>query len=175
MYSLAPFLIDLKSLHEGVTRLTFKVDDAFFEALEDSEIRRGDLDVALSVTRRGDMFELDFHIDGQITIPCDLCLDDMPLDVVSDNRLVAKFGEESAEEDDLVTVSEDEGILDVAWFVYESIVLSIPIRHVHAPGKCNPAMMKVLEGFSATRSGEEDDGHDVDPRWAALAKLNIKE
>ena len=121
------------------------------------------------------MFELDFHIGGQITIPCDLCLDDMPLDVVSDNRLVAKFGEESAEEDDLVTVSEDEGILDVAWFVYESIVLSIPIRHVHAPGKCNPAMMKVLEGFSATRSGEEDDGHDVDPRWAALAKLNIKE
>ena len=63
MYSLAPFLIDLKGLHEGVTRLTFKVDDAFFEALEDSEIRRGDLEVAL-IPRKRHLYDANHGIYG---------------------------------------------------------------------------------------------------------------
>ena len=54
---------------------------------------------------------------------------------------------------DLVTVPENEGILDVSWFVYEFIVLALPIRHVHAPGKCNPAMIRALNEHSAARSG----------------------
>ena len=84
--------------------------------------------------------------------------------------LEVKLGKESSEEDDLVTVAEDEGILDVAWYLYEFIVLNIPIRHVHAPGKCNPAMIRTLEEYSAVRSGEEDE-KPMDPRWEALLKL----
>ena len=175
MYDLAPFKIDLKGLHEGLTTFKFKLTDAYFEAIEAPDVERGALDVTLSISRKDSFFELEFHIEGQVIVPCDLCLDDMQQPVACDERLVAKFGEEYSEEDDLVTVCEDEGILDVAWFVYEFIVLNIPIRHVHAPGKCNPAMMKVLDELSATRSGEADDRDDVDPRWEALKKLNIKE
>ena len=69
----------------------------------------------------------------------------MELPIEADNKLVAKFGEEYSEDDDLITVPENEGILDVAWFIYEFIELVIPIKHVHAPGKCNPAMMKMLD------------------------------
>ena len=69
-----------------------------------------------------------------------------------------------------MTVAEDEGILDVTWLLYEFIALAIPIRHVHAPGKCNPAMIRALEEHSAARSGQED-GVTVDPRWETLLKL----
>jgi uncharacterized metal-binding protein YceD (DUF177 family) len=89
----------------------------------------------------------------------------------TDNRLVVKFGEEYSEEDDLVTVDENEGIIDVAWFIYEFIVLNIPIKHVHAPGKCNPAMIKMLEEHSATRSSDGDEEDAIDPRWSELEKL----
>jgi len=41
---------------------------------------------------------------------------------------------------------------------------------VHAPGKCNPAMVRALEEYSAARSGEEDE-QAMDPRWEALLKL----
>ncbi len=175
MYNLAPFKIDLKGLQEGSTTFEFKLDDAFFEAIEAPDIKRGCLDLRLEINRNADYFELMFNIKGEVTVPCDLCLDDMQQPVVCTERLVAKFGDEYSEDDDLVTVCEDEGILDVAWFVYEFIVLDIPIRHVHAPGKCNPAMMKVLDGLSTSRSGEADAGQNVDPRWDALRKLNIKE
>ena len=69
-----------------------------------------------------------------------------------------------------IFMAENEGILDVAWFIYEFIALNIPIKHVHAPGKCNPAMIEMLQEHSAARSGEEEE-ETVDPRWAALLKL----
>ena len=95
--------------------------------------------------------------------------------VEADHRLVAKFGAENSEEDDVVTVDEDEGILDLSWLVYELIVLAIPIRHVHAPGKCNAAMMHALEEHSTDRSSDEESNQSIDPRWEKLATLNIKD
>ena len=94
----------------------------------------------------------------------------MDQSIETDNRLVVKFWEDYSEDDDLVTVAENEGILDVSWFIYEFIALNIPIKHVHAPGKCNPAMIEMLKEHSAARSGEEEE-EAVDPRWAALLKL----
>ena len=79
--------------------------------------------------------------------------------------------ESVAEDDDLITVDEREGSLDVAWFIYEFIALNIPAKHVHTPGKCNAAMIKVLEEHSATRSSGEDEETAVDPRWNGLEKL----
>ncbi|HEY9551581.1 MAG TPA: DUF177 domain-containing protein, partial [Prevotella sp.] len=51
-----------------------------------------------------------------------------------------------------------------------------PIRHVHAPGKCNPAMMKLLQEHSAARSSEvEEEKTAIDPRWGELMKLKTKD
>jgi uncharacterized metal-binding protein YceD (DUF177 family) len=87
---------------------------------------------------------------------------------------VAKLGPETnTEDDDVVIVDENEGILDTAWLIYEFIALAIPIKHVHAPGKCNSAMTQKLQELSgAVRSGEEDD-KEVDPRWEKLKNLKV--
>ena len=89
----------------------------------------------------------------------------------ADNTLTARIGEEYSEDEDIITVGKEEPLLDISWFVYEFIALSIPIRHVHAPGKCNPAMIKVLEEHSAARSAEGDAEEPVDSRWSELEKL----
>ena len=91
----------------------------------------------------------------------------MEQSVETDNRLVVKLGSEYSEEDDIIVVPEDEGILDTSWIIY----VVIPIRHVHAPGKCNPAMTKALEELSADRSSDEESDQPIDPRWEALLKL----
>ena len=144
--------IDLKSLDYGRTERTLSLDDAYFEAIDAPEVRRGNLSVRIAIDRTSqDAFLLDFHITGTVTVSC----------------------EESSEDDACVTVAEDEGILDVAWLIYELTALAIPVRHVHAPGKCNPAMIRVLEEHSAVRSGEGDE-KATDPRWAALEQLKKK-
>ena len=171
MNCLENFQIDLKSQKEGLQTLEYDLDDSFFKAIEGSEVSAGRLHVTVDVERVNDaFFALHFRGDGIVMVPCDICLEDMEQPVGIDERLSVKLGEENSEDDDLVTVAEDEGILDVAWYLYEFIVLNIPIRHVHAPGKCNPAMIRTLEEYSAVRSGEEDE-KPMDPRWEALLKL----
>ena len=174
MFSLEPFKIDLNGLKEGITTLNFDLGNAYFEAIDAPLTSKGNLNVELVIGRTSDFFELNFHTEGVITVQCDRCLDDMEQCINTDNRLVAKFGDEYSEDDDLITVPEDEGLIDVAWFIYEFIELDVPIKHVHAPGKCNPAMIEMLNEHSATRSSDGNSKKPVDPRWSKLEKLKTK-
>ena len=175
MNSLELLKVDLKGMKDEETSLEFNLDDRYFEALDGAEVKKGSLHVSVSIRKATGFFELNFHTDGTIVIPCDRCLDDMDLPVETDNRLIVKLGSEYSEEDDIIVVPENEGILDMTWFIYEFVALVIPIRHVHAPGKCNPAMTQALEELSADRSSDEESTQPIDPRWEKLKALNIKD
>jgi uncharacterized metal-binding protein YceD (DUF177 family) len=165
--------IDLKGLKDEETSLEFTLDDTYLEALDGADVKKGSLHVSVSIRKATGFFEFNFHTDGEIVIPCDRCLDDMTLPVDTDNCLIVKLGSVYSEEDDVIVVPENEGILDMAWLIYEFVALVIPIRHVHAPGKCNPAMNQALEELSSDRSSDEESNQPIDPRWAKLKDLNI--
>lgn len=171
MSGLESLRIDLKGLHEGVNVFESDLDDEFFEALDSQEVHGGQLHVSLSIRKASGFYDLTSHVSGVVSVACDLCLDDMEQAVESDNRLVVKLGSEDSIEDDVVTVDENEGILDMSWLVYEFIMLSIPIKHVHAPGKCNPAMTEMLDRLSSDRSSDEGSSGTIDSRWSELLKL----
>ncbi len=172
MSSLQPFKIDLKGLKDDETHLSLTLDDSFFEAIDAPEVRQGDLDVELTVRKAADSyFDITFDIEGEVTVQCDRCLDDMAQTIVADSRIAVKLGNEYSEDDDLVTVPEDDGVLDVSWLIYEAIALNIPIKHVHAPGKCNRAMTQALAEHSAARSSDGADDKEIDPRWSELLKI----
>ncbi len=171
MCSLEQFKIDLKGLTAEATTLEFDLDKGFFGALDQTEVESGALHVSLSIRKASGFFELLFHTVGTVDIVCDRCLDLMEQPIETDNRLTVKLGSTASEDDDTVTVDENEGILDTSWYIYEFIALAIPIQHVHATGKCNPAMTKALEELSADRSGDEESTKAVDPRWEKLKGL----
>ncbi len=172
MEFLDQFRIDLKAV-EDVEERHYDVTDEFFAALDTPEVSRGKVVVDLQIRKVAGAFELLFHTEGTVVVACDLCLDDMDQPIDSDNQLLVKLGQENSEDDELIVVDENEGILDTAWFIYEFIALAIPIRHVHAPGKCNAAMTETLKKLSATRSGNGDGTQTMDPRWGKLRELNI--
>ena len=173
MCSLESLKIDLKGLKEGEMALEYDLDDAFFRALDAPEVSKGCVHVSLAIRKQSGFFELLFHTEGTVIIPCDRCLDEMSQPIEADNRLAVKLGAGYSEDDDLVTIDENEGILDVSWFIYEFIALAIPIKHVHEPGMCNVAMIEALEEHSAARSSDEEGGQDIDPRWEKLKNLKI--
>ena len=175
MCSLDTFKIDLRELKQDARSFHFHLDDTFFKAIDAPDVKHGELDVNIQVRKVSDLFEFDFHTKGVLHIPCDICLDDMDQPIDSDNHLVVKFGSEYNDDDDIITVEEDEGILDTSWFIYEFIALSIPIKHVHAPGKCNPAMIEMLNEHNAARSSEEESEEAIDPRWKELLKIKDKD
>ena len=167
--------VDLKGLKDDEVSLVFDLDDIFFGALDQAEVKKGSLHVSVSIRKASGFFEILIHEAGTVIIPCDRCLDDMEQPVDTDARLIVRLGDENSEDGDTIVVAEDEGILDLTWIIYESVVLAIPIRHVHASGKCNTAMTEVLEELSADRSSDEESDQAIDPRWEQLKTLNIKD
>ena len=166
----------MKGLTEDLTVREFSLDDGFFRALDGSQLEHGALHVSVSIRKMTGFFDFLFRTVGSVTISCDRCLDDMDQPIDADNHLVVKLGDTYSEDDDTVTVDENEGMLDLSWLIYEFIMLAIPIKHVHAPGKCNSAMTQKLEELSgAVRSSEADEAATIDPRWEALSKLKIKD
>ena len=153
--------------------MEYDLDKSFFDALDQTEVESGTLHVSLSIRKASGFFEFQFHTVGTVDITCDRCLDLMEQPIEADNRLVVKLGSTNSEDDDTVIVDENEGILDTSWFIYEFIALAIPIQHVHATGKCNPAMTKALEELSADRSGDEESNQAIDPRWEKLKNLKV--
>lgn len=155
--------------------------------IDGTEVQKGKVKVDLTIKRTSVAFEMNFQIDGVAMVPCDRCLDDVEVPVSTQNKLVVKFGKEYAEEsEEIVVIPEEEGEINLAWFIYEFIALAVPMKHVHMPGKCNKAMSSKLKKHSA-RSADDDDFADdmdediigdddtdnrpTDPRWDALKGL----
>jgi uncharacterized metal-binding protein YceD (DUF177 family) len=176
------YKVDLKNLSPGVHTFEYLLGNKFFMDIDGDEVQKGKVKVLLDVKRSQVMFEMNFQIEGIVLVPCDRCLDEMELPVESKNRLVVKFGKEYAEEnDEIVVIPEDEGAINLAWFLYEFIALTIPMKHVHPPEKCNKAMSSKLKKHSVKNADEEDDedaddmdddnADTTDPRWDALKGL----
>ena len=161
----------------------FVLNHEFFAKIDGPEVQNGKVNVTLIVKRTSHAFELDFQIEGIVWVPCDRCLDDMEQPISSTDKLFVKLGHEYAEEgDNLIIIPEDEGEINVAWFMYEFIALSIPMKHVHAPGKCNKAMSNKLSKHlcGSIDDEEELDNNEIeslvepthtDPRWDELKKI----
>ncbi len=171
MYDLTPFQIDLKGLKESATALEYDLTDAYFEAIGATEVSGGSVHTEVMIRPCAGFFEMIVRSEGHVRVTCDRCLDDMEQAVSAENRVIVRFGVETAETDDVLMVDESEGVLDVAWLIYEFIALAIPVRHVHAPGECNEAMMQALEAHSAQKGDDEQAEKEIDSRWSALLKL----
>ena len=173
MGSLERFKIDLKGLKLEESTFDFILDNDYFESIEASDVRGGALRVSLSVRKRAGVFDLRFHVEGEATVACDLCLEDLQQPVCTDSSLVVRLGDSYSDEDEVITIPAEEGVLDVSWLIYEIIALAIPTRHVHAEGDCNPEMVARIEEMSI----HEEETPDTDPRWKDLEKLKstIKE
>ena len=174
------YKIDLKNLEYGAYEYEFALENKFFTDIDGPEIPKGRVKAFLTLKHSQAITEMKFRIEGHVYVPCDRCLDDMEVTVETQNRLFVKFGEEYAEEsDEIVVIPADEGAINLAWFLYEFITLAIPMKHVHAPGKCNKSMSVKLKKHTA-RSGAGDDepdddtpdnddaGEASDPRWEVL-------
>jgi uncharacterized metal-binding protein YceD (DUF177 family) len=182
------YKIDLKNLTPGVHNYEYKLDSIFFANIDGDEVRKGKVSVELTLKRTSVAFEMDFRLSGTVVVPCDRCLDDMDIPVESRNRLVVKFGATYAEEsDEVVVIPENEGVINLAWFLYEFVALAVPMKHIHAPGKCNKSMTTKLKKHSGRSNNQDDDDYgddqagggtmedetigETDPRWDALKDL----
>lgn len=141
--------IDLNRLADDAVERRWHLDDTFFAALDEELIEHGDLDATLRVTRTSGAFSLEFAVTGEVSTPCDRCLELVSLPIDTVQTLKVKLGSERGDDGDVITVPADDATLDVAWHLYEVIALAMPIQHVHPEGQCSSEMAKLLTQHTA--------------------------
>lgn len=150
------FNVPLKSLGDGEHEFEFHLDGQFFSNMENPDIRKADVAVKLKVALIGDRYDLKFTMQGTVTTLCDRCLDDLELPIDANYRIMVEYGSGyNDDSDDLLVIPNADNYLNVAYMIYDTVALSIPMKHVHPLGKCNRQMTNLLRKHR-TRSNDED-------------------
>lgn len=186
MGKFSEFKLPLKSMPIGSQEFDYHLDKQFFINMESSDVHGADLNVHLTVVNRGEMYDLTFVITGEVTLICDRCLDNMQHEIDATYHITVKYGEEYNDDtDDLLEIPASDNYLNVAYMIYDTVELAIPLKHVHAPGKCNRAMSGKLNKHRARIADSDDpemeemldemdsteEDAPTDPRWSALEGL----
>lgn len=151
------YRLRLASLPQGVSEYDYSLGTEFFQAMENPDVLAADLKAHVRIEHKNDAYHLSITLVGEMQVPCDRCLDAMPHDVDASYEVVVKYGADYDDSiDGVLVLPESENFLDLAQLLYDTAVLTIPMRHVHEPGKCNPAMEAIMHEH-------EDDNDSSEP------------
>ncbi len=161
-----------KGLKEGITEYVYLIDAEFFEQIDKSLVEKAEVLARVTIEKRNLVFTFGFELEGTVELTCDRCLEKYNQFIKQQVTLLIRIGDGLAEPgDDVIWISPGEDFINLAQLLYEYIVLSIPVRHVHPKDKngkslCNPEMLKQIEKYS-TKESEPAKDH----RWDELKKL----
>lgn len=135
------FSIDYMSLSSGLHTFDFEVDDTLFGEMESNEIKGGNCKVHACVNCSDTKLDVNVVISGSVVVECDRCLEDCNIPIDYSGVLNVRFSETEHDYDGFQMWIAPGDRLSLKQYIYESIVVSLPYRRVHAEGECNPEMM----------------------------------
>lgn len=184
-------------LPEGTHEFHYDLGKEFFKNMDSTDIRDANVAVDLTVTYRNGVYDLAFACDGTVTVACDRCLDDLELPIETAYHVTVKYGDSYKEDsDEFIEIPESDNHLNVAYMIFDTVSLAIPIKHIHPQGKCNRAMSSLLKKHRTHVADDPDadledelidemEAGDIqeetssqaptDPRWDALKNLGSGE
>tara|TARA_R110002012_G_scaffold70628_3_gene181726 strand:- start:893 stop:1432 length:540 start_codon:yes stop_codon:yes gene_type:complete len=175
MRKLAAYTIPFVGLKLGKHQFEYDIDNEFFEHFEYDDLNSANVKVDLLLEKKTTMMELTFKASGAVNVNCDITNE--PYDQPIDGRLflVIKFGEEfNDENEDLLILPHGEFEVNIQQYIYELIVLSIPLKRVHPgveDGTLESDVLDKLEELSINNNENKNDEDEIDPRWDKLKNL----
>ncbi|MBR1755496.1 MAG: DUF177 domain-containing protein [Bacteroidaceae bacterium] len=170
------FQLDIRDLDGDEMSRCWQLDDSFFSALDEEDIKHGELTATLRVKKKAASYQLDIHATGTIEIPCDRCLEPMTQPIEADDTIEVRLGDTFEDDGERITLPEDQPVLDVSWNLYETIALAIPTFHAHPDGECPEDVSQYLvsddePGRDDSEGGSSGTEEPTDSRWDALKAL----
>ena len=152
------YKVQLASLPDGHHEQDFEIGTEFFKNMENRDIISADVNVHLDLVKKDELYDCTFTVKGLLQIPCDRCLDPLDHEVDTQYHVVVKYGDNYDDgADNLLTIPYSNSYLNVAYILNDTILLTIPMRHVHPLGKCNRAMAAALNKHRSPGGDEEID------------------
>jgi uncharacterized metal-binding protein YceD (DUF177 family) len=170
------FLIPFIGLKLGKHPFEFQINKAFFDKFEYHEYENCAIQVNVILEKKSTMLELSFKHKGTVTVPCDLTNEIFDLPIKGKIKLVVTFGEEfNDDNEELLVLPHGEHQIDIAQYIYEMIVLSVPFKRVHPGIKDGTLQTEALKKLSELTIKEQKienkKEENIDPRWDKLKQL----
>ena len=174
MNNLKEYLIPFIGLKIGKHQFDYQLDNTFFAHFDYDEFNDASIKVSVVLEKKSTMLTLEIKHKGTVNVPCDVSGEEFDLVIKGKLNLIVKFGDTfNDENEELLILPHGEFQVNVAQYIYESIVLSVPLRRIH-PGIKDGSLTDVIEKLEALAPKENktiEQNNDIDPRWENLKKL----
>ncbi|WP_179318675.1 YceD family protein [Winogradskyella helgolandensis] len=175
MKALKSYTIPFVGLKIGMHHFDFQIDNTFFKHFEFDEYNAVDVKIDLEFEKRSTLLELYFSAKGSINLNCDITNEPYDQAINDDFKLVVKFGNEyNDDNEDILIIPHGEYEINVAQYIYELIILAVPIKRIHPgieDGTLQSDILSKLEELSPSEDHKVKSSEDIDPRWNNLKKL----
>ena len=175
MKELKEFDIPFIGLKEGNHTFEFEIDNKFFDLFQFDDFNSANIKAIVDFTKKNNLLNLNFDIKGSVNVPCDVTNEDFDLDIEGNLPLIVKFGHEYNDDSDEILILPNEAHqINVAQYIYELIVLSVPTKKVHPQvidGTMESETLDKLEELTITENKTVAKDDATDPRWDKLKDL----
>ena len=175
MKALKEFTIPFVGLKEGEHHFNFEIDNTFFHNFEFEEFNTVKLKLDLKLIKKTTLLELYFMTSGFVNVNCDITNEPYDQKIDDQFKLVVKFGSEyNNDNEDILIIPHGEYEINIAQYIYELVVLAVPVKRVHPgieDGTLKSDILSKLEELSPGKDNKIKSSEDIDPRWNNLKKL----
>ena len=170
------FLIPFIGLKLGKHQFDFQINKTFFDNFDYHEYEDCDIKVTVNLNKKSTLLELSFKHKGTVYIPCDLTNEMFNLPIKGKINLIVQFGENfNNDNEELLILPHSEFQIDVSQYIYEMIVLSVPLKRIHPgikEGTLKTETLDKLTELSVKKVKKEKiKEENIDPRWDKLKQL----
>jgi uncharacterized metal-binding protein YceD (DUF177 family) len=166
MEPLKDHTIPFTGLKDGEHAFRFVLEQPFFDASGEEEWEGGNVTVDVTIDKSTSMLVTHIKAHGPVALRCDRCNGPLEFNVQGEQRQIFRLnGEEQYDDDELVSLDDRTHSINLTHYIYECLRLALPIRHVHAPGQCDPEVENVLSQLIVEHEPIPD------PRWEVLKDL----
>lgn len=140
-------VIPLNDLVIGSHCFRSKLEKEFFSGFDEDAVMDASVEVTVNVDKRSsDSVSIVCEVKGEVAVPCDRCLCRLSMPVDFRKSFSVSFCDMADEDtegegsEDVVLCGKDSD-LDLSQWVYDYVMLSLPLRKVHDESECDPAVL----------------------------------
>lgn len=170
MDALKEFVIPVRGLAIGVHEFSFEIDWSFFRHFEHSPVEQGRFTVAVTLDKQLDHWQVDWVVNGILDTDCDRCLAPIALPVNGVYRLFVKFEDDRStlDSDEVIYIARDMHKWQIAQYLYEFVLLSIPVSKTYA---CGEEKVKPCDEALLSKLDSKNTSDEANPVWDILKQI----
>jgi len=164
------FNIEFSGLKLGHHNFDFDISETFFNDYNYCDFSHVDINIDVALIKKTTIMEFNIVVRGNVRIKCDLTNEPYDQSIGNNIDLVVKFGNEfNNEDDEILIIPHGEHKINLAQYIYELIILSVPAKRIHPgviDGSLKSEILNILEDLKP-----KENKKTVDPRWEKLKEI----